>query len=96
MNKALRIILSVFSVIVVLCLVVFAIELFTMSDFTTKTHDITEEFASICVDTETADVTVMPATDSKCKVTVFDEEDKMPSVTVENGTLTIGKYTKKH
>ena len=55
----------------------------------TNTHNITDIFHSICIDTETANIRIVPSVDGHCSV-VCNEFDKLThTVTVENGTLSV-------
>lgn len=58
-------------------------------DYETNTNIISESFLDIKVNTEYADITVVPATDGECKVVCFEERKAKHIVCVENGTLKI-------
>ncbi len=59
------------------------------SDFVTNTHDVSEDFNSISVTTDTAKVLFAKSEDGKVRVDCREWEDVLHSVTVENGTLRI-------
>ncbi len=59
------------------------------NEYVTNTHALGESFTGVKVDVDTADVTIRPAEDGKCRV-VCEEREKYPHVvTVENGTLIV-------
>ncbi len=98
MKAATKIWLSTAAALVVLGLTVIAIVTAVSGcDFTgintyrfeTNTHEISEEFSSISMDTETADITFVPSDDGTCRVVCFEMTDAKHSVTVENDTLVI-------
>ncbi len=60
--------------------------------YETNTHSITDEFHSISISTDTADVTLLPSEDGKASVVAAESEKMKHAVSVENGVLTI-KYT---
>ncbi len=63
--------------------------------FTTKNYEFGENFESIFVNVETADVTFVPTDESVCKVVCFEEEKRPHSVEIKNGTLNIS-YVNNH
>lgn len=52
-------------------------------------HVITDDFASISVDTDTSEVELFPSEDGECRVVCHERKKLVHSVTVENGTLKI-------
>ena len=44
------------------------------NDYQTKEHEITQEFNSLSLNTITADITLIPTTDEKCKVICYENE----------------------
>ena len=59
------------------------------TEYVTNTHEIGKSFARVEMDLDTAEVTVQPAADGKCRV-VCEEQAKYPhTVTVENGALIV-------
>lgn len=58
------------------------------SKFETNTHNITEKFDNISINTKTADVDFV-ATDGECKVVCYEQSKVKHSVSVENGNLKI-------
>ena len=59
--------------------------------YTTNTHEITEEFHSISMNTDTADILFLPSESETCQVICYEEEKQTHTVTVQNGTLTVKK-----
>ena len=55
----------------------------------TNVHDINEDFYSITIKTDTADIDFLPSEDEKCKVICYEEKNMKHSVSVNDGTLTI-------
>jgi len=67
--------------------------LFTKNGIT-QTHEITEEFSNILIETDTADISLVPAEDGKCKVVCHERKNQTHSVYVKNGTLVIDENDK--
>ena len=65
------------------------------AEFVTNTYDISEEFNSLSVKTDTADITFVLSDDKKCKVKCYEEEKSKHSVTVKDGTLVIDVINNK-
>lgn len=59
------------------------------SKYETNEHAITESFSAIAIDTNTADVELVPAEDGKCTVVCYELTKVKHSVTVKDGTLSI-------
>lgn len=59
------------------------------SNFQTNVHEISEQFDGISIETQTADIRFLPATDGKCKAVCFERESMKHSVSVQDGVLTI-------
>ena len=57
----------------------------------TNTYTVTEDFSSITVVGNTDSVVIVPSEDGSCRVVCNENERKLHSVTVENGTLKIIK-----
>lgn len=57
--------------------------------YETSEHEISEEFSSISIYTETAHVTFVPSEDQKCRVVCYEDEKARHSVFVEDGSLVI-------
>ena len=64
-------------------------EVFTTASYETATHDITEEFDNISINTITVDVTVLPSDDDSAHVVCFDNKKITYAVAVTDGTLSI-------
>lgn len=62
---------------------------FSGSEFVSDTHEITEPFAGICIDSDTADITFVLSNDGTCRVECRDMEYIEYRVEVQNGTLCI-------
>lgn len=54
-----------------------------------NTYQIDQEFHSVSLKTNTADIVFMPSEDGVCKVICYEKEKLKHSVSVEEGTLTI-------
>lgn len=96
MNKKIWLVIA--AVLVILGLIMFVSVMTVYNwDFTKlssvkyeqNTYEISEEFEHISIETNTADIVLLPSEDGKCKVNFFEEEKQNHSVTVENGTLVI-------
>lgn len=59
------------------------------SKYETNTHEITESFDDISINTDTADIRFLPAQDGKCKVVCYEMEKVRHEVTVTEGILTV-------
>lgn len=59
------------------------------AEYETNTHEIKEEFDSISVNTDTADVIIAPSDDAGCRVECCEEEKAQHSVSVEDNRLVI-------
>ena len=57
--------------------------------YVTNTHTLTEEFNSIFIDTETADIEILRAVDEECKVVCHEEEKIKHSVEIIDGELKV-------
>lgn len=60
-----------------------------------NTYEINEEFGSISIDTDTADIIFIFADDEKCRVECYEEEKSKHSVMVKGDTLVIGMINNK-
>lgn len=60
-----------------------------LSHYQSKTHEFVEDFNSISIDVDTADVSFRLSQDGVCRVACFEDERKTHTVTVQNGTLQI-------
>ncbi len=63
--------------------------------YQTKTYDITEDFSSISINTDTADILFARSENESCKVVCFEEESLWHSVKVEDGKLIIDLVNEK-
>jgi DUF4097 and DUF4098 domain-containing protein YvlB len=98
MKKSAKIWLIIASLLVIIGAVMFAVSLiayngdftkFATAKYQTNMHEISEEFADISIDTDTANIVFLPSDDGKCKVECHERENENHSVKVENGTLKI-------
>ncbi len=64
-------------------------------NYQTNTHEISQDFNEILIDTDTADVVFLTATDGKTKVVCHEEESLKHAVQVKNGKLTIRETDRK-
>lgn len=58
--------------------------------FRTNTYPVDEEFRSISMNTDTADITYVKSTDGSCRVVCYEKENESHSISVEDGVLHIG------
>lgn len=63
--------------------------------YETNTYTVAEEFWDISIDTDTADIKLLPSQDGSCKIECFEEEKAKHEVKVENGSLVINKKSEK-
>ena len=91
------------------CLVLFGLILFggvmtalkwdfmdlTTVNYQTNTYEINEEFSSISMNTDTADIEFAVSLDGKCRVECYEEEKVKHSVTVKNDTLTVERIDER-
>ena len=98
MNKETKRWLFIAGSLVVLGLILFAVVMTMLKwDFTelstakteTNTHQITEEFRNMSINTDTADIGFAKSDDGKCKVVCTELEKVKHSVSVQDGTLSI-------
>ena len=59
--------------------------------FETNTYEANEEFSSISLNTDTADIIFMTSEDDNCTVICYELKNSKHSVTVQDGTLTINE-----
>ncbi len=57
--------------------------------YETNTYEIKDDFKSILINTDTADITFVPSNNSKCSVVCYEEENANHSVSVKDGALTV-------
>ena len=65
------------------------------SRYQSKNHEISEDFNSISINVNTADVILRLSKDGVCRVSCFEDEQRPHTVTVQNGTLQIGAAASK-
>lgn len=61
----------------------------TTKKYETNTYQISGEFHSIRMNTDTANIVFVPSGDGECKVVCYEAENARHSVSVQDGTLTI-------
>ena len=64
---------------------------FSTAAYETNTYTIEEDFRNISILSETEQITVIPSQDGKSTVTFVEQENARHTVSVENGTLSIGR-----
>lgn len=98
MNKATKIWLIIAASSVLLGLIMFAGVMTVLKwDFTklsttkyeTNTYSVAEDFSSISINTDTADIVFLPSDDGKCKIVAVEDKNEKHSVSVKDGTLNI-------
>ena len=57
--------------------------------YETNTHEIIENFDSVSINTNTADIIFLPSDDGSCRVVCYEEEKEKHSVNVKDGDLII-------
>lgn len=61
----------------------------TSANFETTTHEELSDFENIKINSDTADITILPSTDGKSKVVTFEHKDAKHEVSSADGTLSI-------
>ena len=104
MKSKTKTLLIVATSFIVLGLIIFSIVMCTYNwDFTklsttkfqTNKHVISDEFTSIEINSNTADITILPSDDGQNKVICFEDEKEPNAVSVSNGKLTINQTNQK-
>ena len=97
--KKMKIVMIVSALVVVLGLALTLLGLLIMrfdwkrlefSNYQSKTYEFVEDFNSIVIDIDTADVDFRLSQDGVCRVSCFEDEQRSHTVTVQDGTLQIG------
>ena len=57
--------------------------------YETNTHEVSDSFDNITINTDTADIILAPSDNEKCKVVCYEDEKAKHLVSVENGSLCI-------
>ncbi len=70
-------------------------DMLNTTKYETNTHEITDGFENISIETDTADITFLASDDGKCKVVCFEETNLKHTVSVTDGTLVIKRPSKK-
>lgn len=63
--------------------------------YETNTHFVLDEFNSISVDSQTADIIFAPSNDGRCKIICYESESAKHRVLVQDGTLTVLENNEK-
>ena len=58
-------------------------------NYETNSYEITEDFENILIETNTADVAIVPSYDGKCSVVCYEQSKVRHSVLVRDGALTV-------
>ena len=77
------------AVIFTVSLLVFNGDFTKFDDMETKTHEISEQFTDISINTTTANIVFLPSDNGKCVVECYEREKETHTVKVEDGTLKI-------
>ncbi len=59
------------------------------TEYETNSYEITKEFNSITINTDTSDIEIVPSNDSKCSVVCYEQKKLKHSVEVKEGALVI-------
>ena len=98
MSKRAKIWLVIATSLVVLGLIMFAAAMsaynweftgLSTEKYETNTYELREEFSSISMNTDTADILFDVSDDGMCKVICYEQENMKHSVAVQDGTLTV-------
>ncbi len=68
---------------------------FTTRKYETNTYEISEDFNSVSINTDTADIVFIASSDEKCKIVCYEEEKAKHSVTVTDGKLSVDMVSTK-
>ena len=60
-----------------------------LSRYQSKTHEVVEDFNSIVIDVDTADVILRLSTDGACRVSCFENDKRPHTVTVQDGRVAV-------
>lgn len=98
MGKASKIALALAAVLVVLGIILFSMAILLADgdfqrlgtvDFETNIHPVTEDFHSLSVTADTADIRLLPSADGSAGVHCHETADERHTVSVRNGVLTV-------
>ena len=73
----------------VMCLLDWDFTRLSTFSYETREYTLTETYTDIFVDTNTADVTLLPASDGMTRVVCYEQENLLHSVSVQENTLTV-------
>ena len=104
MSKATKIWLTVAASLVLLGIIIFTaimtvnhwdfIKLST-EEFETRTYEFNEDFNSILISTDTAEIVFLPSENDKCRVVCYEPDSGRHDVTVKDGKLSITWMVRK-
>lgn len=104
MSKATKIWLIVGTSLVLLGIIVFGGAMamlkwdffkLTTRNYETNTYEISEDFDSVSINTDTADIVFVASDDEKCKIVCYEEEKMKHSVSVVDGKLSVSAVSTK-
>lgn len=104
MSKSTKIWLIVATSLVVLGIIFFGVVMAMLkwdfiklgtAKYETNNYEISENFHNISIATDTADITVLPSDDGKCKVVCYEDIKAKHIVNVQNDTLIINEANNK-
>lgn len=89
------IVIGIATIFVALSMGAFDPAIFNTVELVTNIYEIEEEFDSISIFTETADIELRPSTDGSVKVECFEQKNTYHSISVNEGCLTIQVIDKR-
>ena len=93
MPTALKIFLIICALLVVAFLLFFIGALILSKPPITNTYEVTEDFSGIYINTLRSDIRILPTEESKAKVVCVENEARLHTVTISDGTLKIEEDT---
>lgn len=75
--------------VIIMSVIGWDFKMLSTQKYQTNTHNITNDFTSLSIDTTTANITFVPTQDSKCSVVCYEQDKAKHSVSVTDGILTI-------
>lgn len=98
MNSATKTWLIIASILVITGIIIFSVAMslnkwnlgnLNTNKYVTNTYEINDDFSDITLETDTADIIVIPSDDNNCKVVCYEPETARHSVYVKDDLLTI-------
>ncbi len=105
MKKSTKIWLVLASFLIIIGLTMFAFAMtkynwdfkkLSTEKYKTTTHQISEDFENISINTDTVDIIFVLSNDKKCKIECFESEKSSHIVTAKDNTLTIENANNQH